>query len=224
MGIITRFKDIMAANFNALLDRCEDPAKMVDQYLRNLEEDLVEVKKETASVIAAEKKAKRDLDENMEDINKYQTLAERAIMAGNDGDAKQFLTKKAELTKLSADLQLTYNLAKDNADKMRQMHDKLVSDIEQLRTRKDMIKAKAAVAKTQQRVNEMTSSYDSAQAGIGAFEKMEAKVDKMLDEANAMAELNVDNDSAEALAAKYETPTNTEIDAELAALKEKLGK
>ena len=39
MGIITRFKDIMAANINALLDKCEDPEKMIDQYLRNLEQD-----------------------------------------------------------------------------------------------------------------------------------------------------------------------------------------
>ena len=55
MGIITRFKDIMAANFNALLEKVEDPEKMIDQYLRNLEEDLGEVKKETASVMADEK-------------------------------------------------------------------------------------------------------------------------------------------------------------------------
>lgn len=63
MGIITRFKDIMSANFNALLDKCEDPEKMIDQYLRNLESDLGKVKSETASVIADEKAAKRKLDE-----------------------------------------------------------------------------------------------------------------------------------------------------------------
>ena len=58
MGIMTRFKDIMAANFNALLEKVEDPEKMIDQYLRNLEDDLGEVKKETASVMADEKSAK----------------------------------------------------------------------------------------------------------------------------------------------------------------------
>ena len=47
MGIIARFKDIMAANINALLDKCEDPEKMIDQYLRNLESDLGKVKAET---------------------------------------------------------------------------------------------------------------------------------------------------------------------------------
>ena len=52
MGILTRFKDIMSANVNALLDKAEDPAKMIDQTLLNLRKDLAEVKKETAAVMA----------------------------------------------------------------------------------------------------------------------------------------------------------------------------
>ena len=57
MGVLSRFKDIMAANFNALLDKAEDPQKMIDQYLRNLNDDLAKVKAETASVMAEEKSA-----------------------------------------------------------------------------------------------------------------------------------------------------------------------
>ena len=56
MGILTRFTDIMKSNINALLDKCEDPAKMIDQTLRDLREDLAEVKKETANIIADAKK------------------------------------------------------------------------------------------------------------------------------------------------------------------------
>ena len=62
MGIISRFSDIMASNINALLDKCEDPAKMVDQTLRKLEENLADVKKETAGVMAEEKRAHRELE------------------------------------------------------------------------------------------------------------------------------------------------------------------
>ena len=54
MGILQRFKDIMASNINALLDKAEDPEKMIDQTLRNLTKDLAEVKKETAAVMADE--------------------------------------------------------------------------------------------------------------------------------------------------------------------------
>ena len=84
MGVITRFKDIMAANFNALLDRCEDPEKMIDQYLRNLEQDFAKVKAETAAIMAEEKSAKRKLDECDAEITKMADYAKKAVTAGND--------------------------------------------------------------------------------------------------------------------------------------------
>ena len=93
MGIISRFKDIMSANINALMDKWEDPEKMIDQYMRNLESDLGKVKAETASVMADEARAKRELDECTAEINKLQAYAEKAVVAGNDDDARQFLSK-----------------------------------------------------------------------------------------------------------------------------------
>ena len=63
MGILKRFKDIMASNINALLDKAEDPEKMIDQCLRDLNSDLGKVKAETAAVMADEQRAKRELDE-----------------------------------------------------------------------------------------------------------------------------------------------------------------
>ncbi len=69
------------------------------------------------------------------------------------------------------------------------MHDKLVSDIETLNGRRESIKAKVAVAKTQEQVNEVTSASDKAEGAMSAFARMEAKADQMLDQANAMSEL-----------------------------------
>lgn len=227
MGIISRFKDIMSSNINALLDKCEDPEKMIDQYLRNLESDLGKVKAETASVMAEETKCKRQLDECNAEIEKYQGYAVKAVEAGNDNDARQFLEKKNQLVTKQAALQQSYDLAASNAAKMREMHNKLTSDINELNARKDAIKAKLAVAKTQEKINKIGSSAVGAQNNLSAFSKMEAKVDKMLDEANAMAELNntAAADSAEALAAKYESgTTSAAVDDELAALKAQLGK
>ena len=190
MGIMERFKDIMAANINALLDKAEDPEKMIDQYLRNLESDLGKVKAETASVIAEESRARRALDECNANITKMQTYAEKAVAAGNDADAKQFLAQKKVYTDQLASLESTYQIAADNAAKMRTMHDKLVSDIGQLNAKKDSIKAKMAAAKTQQRINKIGSSAVGAANDMSAFDRMEAKANKMLDEANAMSELN----------------------------------
>lgn len=224
MGIISRFKDIMAANINALLDKAEDPEKMIDQYLRNLESDLAKVKQETASVMAEETKTKRQLDECTEEIAKMQAYAEKAVLAGNDEDAKKFLMKKKDLVVKQASLQETYKLAADNAAKMRQMHDKLVSDISQLDARRDALKAKIAVAKTQETINKIGSSVNGAADSLSAFDKLEAKVNRKLDEANAMAELNNSGvNEVNDLERKYGAYTTSEVDDELAALKAKIG-
>ncbi len=224
MGIISRFKDIMAANINALLDKAEDPEKMIDQYLRNLESDLAKVKQETASVMAEETKTKRQLDECTEEIAKMQAYAEKAVLAGNDEDAKKFLMKKKDLVVKQASLQETYKVASDNAAKMRQMHDKLVSDISQLNARRDALKAKIAVAKTQETINKIGSSVSGAADSLSAFDKLEAKVNRKLDEANAMAELNNSGvNEVNDLERKYGAYTTSEVDDELAALKAKVG-
>ena len=79
MGVIQRFKDIMSANINAMLDKAENPEKMIDQYMRNLEDDLGKVKAETASVMAEEARAKRAYDEALAEVEKYHhTEAEAA--------------------------------------------------------------------------------------------------------------------------------------------------
>ena len=226
MGILTRFKDIMSAHINALLDKCEDPEKMIDQYMRNLESDLGKVKAETASVMAEETRAKRELDECTEQINKMQSYAEKALRAGNEADARSFLEKKQQLTATQASLTQAYNVAADNAAKMRQMHDKLVKDISALEAKRAAIKATVKAAKAQERINKVGSSVVGANNSMEAFNRMEAKANKMLDEANAMAELNSSAEEADinSLAAKYdEEPADTAVDDELAALKAQMG-
>ncbi len=227
MGIMQRFKDIMSANVNAILDKAEDPAKMVDQYLRNLQDDFGKVKAETAAVMAEEKRTKRELDECAEEINKMQTYAERALLAGNEGDARTFLSKKASLEEKKNTLVQAHDIAKANADKMKQMHDKLAKDIKSLEDRKANIKAKMAMAKAKEKTAKLGSSMAGAENAMSAFDRMEAKANQMLDEADAMAELNnsESNDDINNLMSKYDTPSSTSnaVEDDLAALKAKLG-
>ena len=129
MSILERFSTIIKANINDLLDKAEDPAKMIDQYLLDMTESLAEVKKETAGVMAEETRTKRLVDENAEEVAKYAELAKTALKSGNEDDARTFLAKKQQLEAQAQSLQESYAAAKANADKMRQMHDKLVADM-----------------------------------------------------------------------------------------------
>lgn len=225
MGILTRFKDIMSANINALLDKAENPEKMIDQYLRNMEEDFSSVKSETAAIMAEEKSAKRKLDDCNADIEKMVEYAKKAIAAGNEGEAKQFLTRKGELAEKQVVLQKQYDLAKGNADKMKEMHDKLEDDISALKSKRDMLKAKVKVAETQKKISSMGAGISSAGDNMAAFDRMEDKVNRMMDEADAMAELNSGKaDSIDELAKKYASEeTSSAVDDELAALKAQMG-
>ena len=223
-NILKRFGDIMSANINALLDRAEVPEKMIDEYLRDIENDLGKVKAETAAVMATETKAKRELDECTQDAAKMQRYAEKALMAGNENDARQFLEKKAQLTAKQESLKQSYDLAAANAAKMREMHDKLVKDLENLQAKRDAIKAKVAVAKTQEKMNKMGSSISGAGEAMAAFVRMEEKANRMLDEANAMSQLNDSGDSIVELTRKYDMDdSSSSVDDELAALKAKMG-
>ena len=185
MGILTRFTDIMKSNINALLDKCEDPAKMIDQTLRDLREDLAEVKKETARTLIAKK---QQYESNLVSYKKTQELTHA------------------------------------NADKMRQMHDKLVNDIETLEARRDAIKATVASAKAQEHINKIVSGGDKAKSSMESFERYEKKAEKMLDAATAEAELNAHTSAASTLADKYTSNgSDASVEDELAAMKAKLG-
>ncbi len=224
MGILKRFKDIMASNINALLDKAEDPEKMIDQYLRDIQEDLRKVKSETATVMAEEQRCKRQLDECDAEIAKMQNYAEKALLAGNEADAMKFLEKKNQLIQKQVPLQQAYDAAAANSAKMKQLHDKLTKDVQDLNNRRDAIKAKVQVAKTQEKMNKMVGSIGDSSASLAAFDRMEAKANSMLDKANAMSELNsMGGDSIDDLASKYDEAPTAEVSDELAALKAKMG-
>lgn len=225
MGIIQRFSDIMKSNINALLDKCENPAKMVDQMLRDCKENLAEVRKETAGVMAAAKTANRRVSDCEVQVDKYLTAATNAVKAGQDEDAKTLLMKKQQYETQLVELKKAAELANLNADKMRQMHDKLVSDISGLEMRRDTIKAKEATAKTQSKMNTLLAGSKKSESSLAAFDRMEEKANQKLDAAMAEADLIQHQTSEEDLADKYMSggASSPTVDAELEALKASLG-
>lgn len=158
---------------------------------------------------------KRLMDDNIAQVTKYHDLAQKALVAGNEEDACVFLSKKQELESAGAGLQTAHAAAHENAVKMRELHDKLVNDINSLNARRQTIKAKVAVAETQNKVNKMGTSADKMQSSMGAFERMEEKADRMLDEADTMSELSRGAvDEAQALEQKYKN-ANTSASVEV---------
>ena len=225
-GILERFKTIMSSNINALLDKMEDPEKMIDQYLRDMEKDLGSVKAETVAVMAQESAAKRKVAECEDEIKKMESYAKKALQAGNEADARMFLEKKESIKIKLDSLEKEKMIAVENSLKMREMHDKLTSDIQKLNAKRNEIKAKIKMAKSAEKINSMTSSTGIS-GKMDSFNSIEEKVDRMLDEANASIELNSPKkDEVDDLLKKYdsgESESSSAVDEELERLKKEMG-
>ena len=196
MGVFFFFFYIMRSNVNALL----------------------------AGVMADAKEANRKVENCEEEIRKYTTAAQNALKAGNEGDARKLIAKKQQLEEQLTSLKKTAEINNANAGRVHQMHDKLVSDIEALETKRDTIKATAATARAQEKINKMQDGGKRAASGIDAFNRMEAKANKALDQAMAHSELNAGVHTSEDLLDKYAGGGSTSsVDDELAAMKAQLG-
>ena len=223
MGIISRFKSIMESNINATLDKLEDPSKLVDQALRDLNEDLVKVKKETASVMAEEKRCQRAVIELSNEMDNYNKAIKASLLAGNEDDARVLIAKKNEKQLELDSANQAFKVAQSNSQKMKEMHDKLVSDISTLNRRRQTIKSQVAMAEAQKRVNEISSSINTA-SSLDQFNRMEAKAQNMLDSALSEAELNAQKDDTQDLLDKYSgNNTGQAVEDEISKLKAELG-
>lgn len=186
---LERLNRIIKAAFNATIDKVEDPSKMTDQYLRNMLEQSAAVKRETAGVMTEEAQIKRSIDKNTAEMGTYADLAKKALTAGNEDDARVFIRKKQQFETAGAELKNAYEIAHANAEKMRQMHDKLSSDIEALKARRETITAKVAVAKTQEKLNEASAMRELYTETIDEAKSLEPKYASNVRNASADIEI-----------------------------------
>ncbi|MDO4567261.1 MAG: PspA/IM30 family protein [Oscillospiraceae bacterium] len=232
MGILSRFKDIMTANINALLEKAEakNADKILENYLREAKANLEEVKAETAGVIADEMAAARKVDACQDEIDKLQKYAEQAVLAGNDGDAKKFLEAKNSMLEKKADAEKVYEQARANSNRMREMTKKLTGDIQEADAKLQELISKLSVAEQTEKMNELSQKIGTTTYSFTAYEELADAVQKRIDAADAKAQLNQELNSEydmDALKAKYnvsEQPSAATVDDELSALKARLGK
>lgn len=187
MGMLSRFRDIMRSNLHGWLSRSEDPEKAVEDYRRALNQDLGQIRAENASVLMAERRAKRALEDCRAEIAKLQRYAERAVQAGNEAQALQFLERKAAQSAQEQKLLAAYEQASAGTEGMKRMEQKLAGDLAKLEARWTALQEKQAAAKAQERLNALGSA-----AGASALGELEERANKAYDEAQALAELRAE--------------------------------
>jgi phage shock protein A len=222
----------MSANINSLLSKAEsaNAEKLLEKYLKDAKDNIAQVKAETAAVIAEETGLARKLSDNEATCKKYEGYAIAAVKAGNDDDAKKFLTYKNHVEQERAGLASQYDRAKENSEKMRQLLKKLTEDVSAAEGKLVELKSKLAVAKQQEKMNKLNEKFSSDP--LSAADNLFDAVQKRVDAADAAAALNKELSNemhdVEDLAKKYDAGTQEvradQVEDQLAMLKASMGK
>ncbi|WP_010651163.1 PspA/IM30 family protein [Oceanobacillus massiliensis] len=215
-----RLKTVVSSELNSMLDKAEDPVKMLDQFMRDMGEDIREVEGAVAKQIANEKMLKRKANDALALVEKRQKQAEQAIEAGNDDLAKRALQDKKDHEATAATLNESWERAKSDADMLRSKLDEMKKEYQEMKLKKDSLKARAESAKTRTKMNRTMSSIGNDASKQG-FERMEEKVMQFEAEADTSEDLS---QASRTLDDEFEDLTKNDVDDELAALKAKMGK
>lgn len=219
MGIFKRLRDLTMASINDLLDKAEDPVKMLNQFLRDMEEDINEAEVAVAKQIAVEKKFKQQYEEALEMVQKREEQALKALEQGNEDLARRALQDKKEHQTRYDEMKNQYDIAKGNADRLRNQLQEMKDEFTKLKNKKDLLVARAEAAKAQKQINQAMSGFGTDNAAKG-FDRMSEKVLQMEAEAEASNELRSKNRSLDD--ELDQLGKNDGVDDELAALRAKL--
>lgn len=223
-GILERMALITKSNVNELIDRFEDPEKIVDQSIIEAKEELAKVKKSSLPTLANETAVKKQLDESRAQAEKWHAIAAKALQAGNESDAVRALEEEGKHKNKADSLETSYAAAKKAADALREQIAVMEKEIAGMQDKAAQIKATAATAKATKAAAEV-SSRTAKRGGFDAFSRMEEKANKQLAEAEALKDLNVGSRAdaeAEALEKKYSAGGNVSVESALEELRKEI--
>lgn len=221
-SIFDRIGDIMQSNVHALLDKCENPEKILDQNMRNAIEDLAELKESAVKLKADQKAAQRAYDAALQRMQAEHGFAVNAMKAGNEEAAKKFLASEAQIKASQVDMaKKNLDAANNNFETVQKAYNKLAGDIEIMKNDMNMIKSTMRTAKATEKVAQMK---DPSGGYAESFSRYSEKAQRMLDEANAKIEMDTEPvDELEALRQQYAGGMEPDVSDALASLKAECG-
>jgi len=214
MGIFTRFRDIISSNINSMLDKAEDPEKLIKLMIREMEDTLVEIKTACAAVMASSKKVQRQLDGHKARAQYWEERAALAVNKGRDDLAREALVEKRKFTlrteTFEHDLVEQDLLIEQYQDDIRQLEEKLKS----ARDKQRMLVQRHVHAQRKMQAQQEMRRIDSSET-IMKFDEIENRIERMEAEADMVnfGKKTSLEDQIERLS------VDDEIESELAALK-----
>jgi phage shock protein A len=223
MGIFSRLGTLIKSNLNDLITKAEDPEKMLGQVLLEMQSQLVEAKKAVAIAIADEKKLQKQYVAETDKAKEWERKAMVAVRAGDDGLARQALSRKGEHETIAEQFQQQWVAQKSAVEKLKDALRLLSNKIEEAKRKKNLLIARKKRAEAQQQIaNTMQGLGDTS--AFDTFDRMAERIQLMEAEAEAGAELagELSGDTLESKFLQLEQGGANEDDA-LSELKAKMG-
>ena len=219
-GMFARMADILKSNINEVLDRAEDPEKMIRQMIREMEEAVNKATASVGSAVANQKRLERYHNEKVSQVEDWQRKAERAVEAGEDDLARRALERKTVFQKAAADLGPAKEESKRTAGQLREQLRELKGKLEEARTREGTLMARHRAAQARKKLAQSISGLGTD--AFSSFERFEQSVETSEAEADAHSEVAGEMADVERQVRKLDRAR--EVEDELLALKERFRK
>ncbi len=218
MGLFDRVAMLLRANVNDMVSKAEDPEKILEQAVMDMQEELVKLRQAVATAIASQKRSEQQYNKAMADANSWQSKAQLALQKGDEDLAREALVRKKSYSETAGSLKAQLDGQAGMVDTMKKSLLQLESKISEAKTKKDMLKARSQAAKAQEQLQSAVGSIGNNSA-MAAFERMEEKV--LIAEAKSQAASELTGIDLESKFAALQS--GSDVDDELAQMKAMMG-
>jgi phage shock protein A len=221
MSIFKRILTVIKSNINDLINKAEDPKKMLDQLISDMNSQLVQVKQEVASAIADEKRLQREYEKARKEANKWGEKAELAVKKGEDNLAMQALQRQESAESEAAGYEKQWVAQREAVDKLKAALTQLNNKLQEANRKKNLLIARQKRAEATQKINKTMASLSDTSA-FDTFARMEEKINQLEARTEAEEEINESLEGSSLEEEFKELESSSNLKDKLAALKAKV--
>jgi phage shock protein A len=223
MGILDRVTTVVKSNLNYLINKAEDPEKMLEQILIQMRQQLVEAKREVAVAIADEKRLAAQVEAALEQVREWERRATVAVQRGEDDLAREALRRKTEQEQIAIGYKKQWDAQKASTENLKNALRALSQKIEEAARKKNLLIARQKRAEAQKHIHEVMTGLSDTSA-FESFDRMASRVEQLEARAEAAVEISEEL-SGDALEQRFRAlESSTDVDQELNALKARVQK
>ena len=217
MGILTRIFNLFRATTSDLLDKAEDPGKMIKQMISDLEAQKKKAKEQMTEALALQKRLERDTEKEHQEAEKWEQKAILAVQNEKDDLAKEALTRKNEHLRRALDFEKQLEMHQNNADSLKESYQTMEDKIDEIKRKQGLLSVKQKQAEAQEKIYKTIEGLGDTSGIMDTIERAEEKVENLQARAEAYQEISMESDQ-ESLEKKFKELEHESPDMEMELL------